>query len=78
MWSIMFEDTNLNLILSDFVLVKCSGRELIRRMRDVNKLAASLVYAEIKNRGVESTRDIVKMAFRRYDKKILTGVIHEY
>lgn len=72
MWSIMFEDFYLNSLLSSFASGEYSGRELIRRMRDVNKLAASLVYAEIKDRGVESTRDLVKMAWRRSKNKSKT------
>jgi hypothetical protein len=38
-------------------------------MKLVNELAASLMYSEIKSRGVDSTRDIVGMAIRRADKK---------
>ena len=69
MWSIMFDDLKLNIILSNFAIGTYSGRETIRRLRAVNKLAASLVYAEMKDRGVESTRDIVKMAWRRRNNK---------
>lgn len=69
MWAIMFEDLQLSAILSNFATGNYSGRELVRRLKEVNRLASALVYAEIKARGVESTRDIVKMAWRRRKNK---------
>jgi len=74
MWAIMFEDLQLNIILSNFVTGNFSGREVVRRLREVNGLAGSLVYSEIKKRGVDSTRDIIKMAFRRHRRKCLASV----
>jgi hypothetical protein len=69
MWAIMFDDLQLNAILSNFAGGNYSGRELVRKLKEVNRLASALVYAEIKERGVESTRDIVKMAWRRRKNK---------
>ncbi len=65
----MLRDKTLNLILRDFSQGVVSGREFVRRLRLVNELAGSLVYAELKERGVDSTRNIVKMAIRRSNKK---------
>lgn len=69
MWSIMLRDSTLSILLGQFVRGVVSGREIVRRMKLVNELAASLMYSEIKSRGVDSTRDIVRMAIRRVDKK---------
>jgi hypothetical protein len=69
MWSIMLRDRTLDMLLRQFAGSAVSGREIVRRMKLVNELAASLMYSEIKSRGVDSTRDIVGMAIRRADKK---------
>ena len=69
MWSIMLRDSTLSILLGQFVRGVVSGREIVRRMKLVNELAASLMYSEIKSRGVDSTRDIVRMAIRRANKK---------
>lgn len=69
MWSIMMKDLTLEILLKQFASGDISGRQLIRAMRQSNQLAAALVYAELKKRGVDSTRDVIKMAIRRSSKK---------
>lgn len=69
MWSIMMKDLTLETLLKQFASGTISGRQLIRAMRQSNQLAAALVYAELKKRGVDSTRDVIKMAIRRSSKK---------
>ncbi len=69
MWSIMMKDLTLEILLKQFASGTISGRQLIRAMRQSNQLAAALVYAELKKRGVDSTRDVIKMAIRRSSKK---------
>jgi hypothetical protein len=75
MWSIMLRDSTLDMLLRQFAGSAVSGREIVRRMKLVNELAASLMYSEIKSRGVDSTRDIVRMAIRRADKKSATTAV---
>lgn len=69
MWSIMMKDLTLEVLLKQFASGSISGRQLIKAMRQSNQLAAALVYAELKKRGVDSTRDVIKMAIRRSSKK---------
>lgn len=69
MWSIMMKDLTLEILLKQFAAGDISGRQLIRAMRQSNQLAAAIVYSELKKRGVDSTRDVIKMAIRRSSKK---------